>query len=126
MVQRRGRAGLLLESMEAIGVGRERDRQDLDRHVTTQPRIARAVDVAHAARANERDDFIGAEPCAGGKTHRPTLILPKQWNAKPAKAAWFDKLTMSAHPEPVEGCALCVQPRRSSSAAKPGRYASVQ
>jgi hypothetical protein len=25
-------------------------------------------------------------------------------NAKPAKHAWFDKLTMSAHPEPVEGC----------------------
>src|SRR5947207_12022421 len=27
-------------------------------------------------------------------------------NAKRPKAAWFDKLTMSAHPEPVEGCEL--------------------
>src|SRR5436190_2040559 len=27
-------------------------------------------------------------------------------NAKRARAAWFDKLTMSAHPEPVEGCEL--------------------
>jgi hypothetical protein len=23
-----------------------------------------------------------------------------------AEHAWFDKLTMSAHPEPVEGCGL--------------------
>jgi len=40
-------------------------------------------------------------------------------NAEDGKGAWFDKLTMSAHPEPVEGCVLCVlcvhrpAPRRS-------------
>jgi hypothetical protein len=29
--------------------------------------------------------------------------------AEAAESAWFDKLTMSAaHPEPVEGCDLCV------------------
>ena len=49
--------------------------QDLDRDVATQPRVARAVDVAHAARANQRDDFIGAEPRAGGEGHGATLIL---------------------------------------------------
>jgi hypothetical protein len=30
-------------------------------------------------------------------------------NAETAEIAWFDKLTMSAHSEPVEGCGLCVQ-----------------
>ena len=87
MVQRRGGAGFLLESMEAVGVGGERDGQDLDRHVTTQPRIARAIDLAHAAGADDRDDFIGAEPLAGGEGHYRFL---------------------------------------TRSAAKPGRYASVQ
>src|SRR5207247_3938297 len=30
-------------------------------------------------------------------------------NAEPTEHAWFDKLTMSAHPEPVEGSELRVQ-----------------
>src|SRR3977135_1999565 len=38
-------------------------------------------------------------------------------STKAAASAWFDRLTMSAHPERVEGCALCVlrgRPRRVS------------
>jgi hypothetical protein len=61
--------------MEAVGVGGKRGGQDLDRNVATQARVTRAVDVAHAARANDRDDFIWAEPLAGEEGHRATLIL---------------------------------------------------
>ena len=75
MVQRRGGVGLLLESMEAVGVGGKRGGQHLDRHVATQARVTCAVDVAHAARANDPDDFIGAEPLAGEEGHGATLIL---------------------------------------------------
>ena len=71
VVQRRGRAGFLLESMEAIGVGRECAGQDLDRHVTPEPRIARTVDLAHAACAKCGDDLIRPEASAR---------LQRQWD----------------------------------------------
>ena len=60
MVQRRGRAGFLLESMEAIDVGRECGGQDLDRNVTPEPRIARTIDLAHAAGAERGHDLVRA------------------------------------------------------------------
>ena len=42
---------LALEAGEALGVARERRGQRLDRDVAPEPRVARAVDLAHAARA---------------------------------------------------------------------------
>ena len=75
MVQRRGGAGFLLESTEAIDVGRERRGQDFDRDVTSEPRIARTVDLAHAAGAEGGDDFVGAEPAAGSEGHSSGGII---------------------------------------------------
>ena len=67
MVQRRGRAGFLLEAVEAIDVGRERRGQHLDRDVASEPRIARAIDLAHAARAEGGHDFVRAERVPGAR-----------------------------------------------------------
>ena len=39
-------------------------RQDLHGHRAIEPRIARAIDLAHAARAEGRLNLVGAEPCA--------------------------------------------------------------
>ena len=41
-------------------------RQDLDRDLAPEPRVARAVHLAHAAGAERRDDLVGAEARAGG------------------------------------------------------------
>ena len=65
MVQRRERLRFALEPREAIGIAGERVRQDLDRDVAIQLRVARAVDLAHAAFADRRDDFVDAEAGAG-------------------------------------------------------------
>jgi hypothetical protein len=46
VVQRGERAGLLLEALEPIGVGRQCRRQHLDRDVASQPRVAGAVDTS--------------------------------------------------------------------------------
>ena len=46
-----------LEARQAIRVARERIRQDLDRDVAIEPRVARAVHLAHPARAQQRQDF---------------------------------------------------------------------
>jgi hypothetical protein len=61
VVQCRRRAGLLLESMEAAEVGRECRGQNFDRNITSEPRIARTVHLAHAARAKGGDNFVRAE-----------------------------------------------------------------
>ena len=39
---------------------------------TIQPRIARAIDLAHAARAERRDDFVGTESRAAREWHQST------------------------------------------------------
>ena len=70
MVERGGGARLLLEAAQAIGVGGERGGQDLDRHVAPEPRIARAIDLAHAAGAERRDDLVRAEADTRSQGHR--------------------------------------------------------
>ena len=66
MVQRGERAGLALESGQAFGVVCESFRQDFDRDVALELRVARAIHLAHATGANSAGDFIGAEPRARG------------------------------------------------------------
>ena len=51
MVERRENLRFALESRETVGIGREGIREDLERDVAIEPRIARAIHLAHAARA---------------------------------------------------------------------------
>ena len=51
MIQGRGRAGLLLEALAAIGIRRDGGGQDLDRDLAPELRVPRPVDLAHPARA---------------------------------------------------------------------------
>src|SRR2546427_6506452 len=37
----------------------------------------------------------------------PAACVEAASSTKPIATAWFDKLTMSAHPELVEGCVFC-------------------
>ena len=69
MIQRRNRPRLLLEAADAIRVGGKRLGEDLDRHVTTKTRVARAIHLAHAAGADQRDDFIRANLRAQREWH---------------------------------------------------------
>ncbi len=57
------------EALAPPQIVRERLRQHFDRNVTPEARVPRAIDLAHAARADGRDDFVGAEARAGGQTH---------------------------------------------------------
>ena len=69
MIQGRCGASLLLEPPESSGVGAELGGQDLDGDVTTKPRIAGAIHLAHAAAANQRHDLVSAEASAGSESH---------------------------------------------------------
>ena len=65
MVQRRERLRFAREPRQPFGISGERVRQDLERDVAIQLRVARAIHLAHAARADERNDFVDAEAGAG-------------------------------------------------------------
>src|ERR1700733_14593707 len=47
MVERCGRARLLLEAPQSIGIPGEKGRQYFDRHIAPKTRIARAINLAH-------------------------------------------------------------------------------
>ncbi len=69
VVQDSGRARLLLEPAEPVRVVREGRGQHLDGHVAPEPRILRAIDLSHPARAERRNDFVGAEARTGRERH---------------------------------------------------------
>ena len=69
VVQRRRRAGFLLESMQAIDVGRKCRGKYFDRNITSESRIARPVDLTHAADAEHSLNLIRAESSTGGQCH---------------------------------------------------------
>ena len=71
--ERREQLGLALEAREPLGILRELGGQRLDGDVAAEARVARAIDLAHAARAERRDDFVGAESGAGGEWHPGNL-----------------------------------------------------
>jgi hypothetical protein len=67
MIERREHLGLPLKSREPLGIRREHRRQHLDRDLTLQPGVRRAIHLAHAAGTKWRDDGIGAEEGTGGE-----------------------------------------------------------
>ena len=79
MIQRGEHARLALEAREPVGVARERARQDLDRDVAPELRVARAVHLAHAAGAEQRLQVIAAERLrrsCRGTARRGSAALP--------------------------------------------------
>src|SRR5882672_12276037 len=69
MVERGQHLRLALKACEAIGIERERLWDDLQRNVATELRIARAIDLAHAAGAEGGEDLIRAETASGCESH---------------------------------------------------------
>ena len=62
--------GLPLEPREALGVVRELRRQEFDGDLASELRVARSIDLAHAACAERRHDLVPTERAAGVETHR--------------------------------------------------------
>jgi len=70
MVQRGHRSGL---SLEAVG---ESFVRDFDGDVAVEARIARAIHLAHAARADGREDLVRTQVSSGSQRHGRETILP--------------------------------------------------
>jgi hypothetical protein len=66
IVQRCRGARFLFEAHEAIVIGADARRQHLDGDHAIEPAIAGAIDLAHAASPERREDFIWTESRADG------------------------------------------------------------
>ena len=62
VVELPGGAGLLLEAADPLRIERDVAVQDLDRDVAAEARVAGAVDLAHAPRADAVGDLVRPEP----------------------------------------------------------------
>ena len=51
-----------LESRQAIGIGDNFVRQDLDGDLASEPRVARAIDLPHRAGTEQALQFVNADP----------------------------------------------------------------
>jgi hypothetical protein len=67
--------GLALEARERVGVGGQLRGEDLDGDVAVELRVAGAVDLAHPAGAERREDFVGPETGPGSQRHGGGAIL---------------------------------------------------
>ena len=75
MVERRDDACLAFEALAPLRIVGKRRRQDLDRDFASKPGIARAIDLAHAAFTEVRENFVRAELAACVKRHVERLEI---------------------------------------------------
>ena len=66
VAQCRHGARFLFEAAEPLGVRTKSSGQDLDGDVAAEARIVGSIHLTHAAGAEQRHDFVGAEARAGG------------------------------------------------------------
>ena len=79
---------LALEAGKSFGIAGEGIRQNLQRHVTLEPRIAGAVDLAHAARAEQGGHLVDADTRPGRQRHRWADYTVRPYDGLPAEAAY--------------------------------------
>src|SRR6202034_3810515 len=75
MIQRGNRLRLLLEPPHPLRIARKRRWQNLHRHITIQPRIARPIHLAHPASACWCHDLVRTEFGARGDRHLCRAII---------------------------------------------------
>jgi hypothetical protein len=68
--------GLAPEARERDGIVRQLRGKDLDRNVAIESEVPGAVDLAHAAGAEGRDDLVGAESRTCSQRHGGPMVLP--------------------------------------------------
>src|SRR5262252_3763961 len=70
MIERGEHLRFATETSDPVAVERERVREDLQRDVTIELRIAGAVDLAHSTHADLSGDLVRTETSAGGECQR--------------------------------------------------------
>ena len=76
IVQRGDTLGLAREPFTELRIGGQRWRQNLDCHDAIEARVAGAIDLAHAAGPDGREDFVWPETGAPGQRHACVAYTP--------------------------------------------------
>ena len=71
MVQRRKRLGFAPKALQPIGIPRELVAEDLQRDVAMEPRVTRAIHLAHPTCAERRDNLVGTKRTTGFQSQWP-------------------------------------------------------
>jgi hypothetical protein len=74
VVQRCERTRLAFESRELLGAMRKLVGENLHGDVAAEPRVARTVDLTHAALAEKADDLVQANARASGEAHGRIIV----------------------------------------------------
>ena len=69
MIERRQQLRFAFEPRHALGILHEECMQRLDRHRAAQPRVGGPINLAHAARAERRDDLVGPDVSTRRQCH---------------------------------------------------------
>jgi hypothetical protein len=73
MVQRSDGSGFMVEARAPLGVGNEEIGEDFQRNVATEPAVAGAIDLAHAAGANGSKHVVLADARTNSEGHAMSL-----------------------------------------------------
>src|ERR1700686_2229976 len=77
MIQAGYGLGFLIEALPQSWVGGKMRGKNLDGNGAVQAGVERAINFAHAARAERSDHLIGTEPGSVGEGHGELTILPQ-------------------------------------------------
>src|SRR6185436_21006904 len=91
MVQRREHLHFALEAHQTIGVIRQRFRQDLDCDRAIQLPVPRAIDLAHSAGTDRRDDLVWTQAGTWRETHWSMRIIvweSRSLESLPSSVSW--------------------------------------
>src|SRR5215471_13253783 len=75
VIERSQHFGLALEASHAARITSEGIGENLQRHVALQLGVAGAVDLAHTALSDKRENFVGPQMVSYGQRHKIGLIL---------------------------------------------------
>jgi hypothetical protein len=74
VIEGAGGTRFLLEAPQTIGVGARSGRKNLHRNVATESFVMRAVNDAHPARADLREDLVVRERLSDQGIHRALMV----------------------------------------------------
>ena len=71
-----GPDGLALDAREQHGIFGDTAGENLDGDIAAQPRVVGAIDLAHAARAEQAGNLVGSDACAAGNRQTWSVTFP--------------------------------------------------
>lgn len=120
VIQRRGRAGLDFEPADLLA--RDRAAHGLDRDVAAQACVARPVDFAHPALANQGENLVRSELVTGRERHGVANDFTLDWLPQPKGRFAFERQRLAPEALSNSGRGGIGRPRShpESAATPPG------